>query len=49
MNSDIKKIVQLALSEDVGDGDLTSSLLENKMIENFTEEKLILKSLGYIK
>ncbi len=33
MNSDIKKIVQLALSEDVGDGDLTSSLLENKMIE----------------
>ena len=24
-------------------------ILENKMIENFTEEKLILKSLGYIK
>ncbi len=33
MNNDMKKIVNLAMSEDVGDGDLTSSLLENKMIE----------------
>lgn len=33
MNNDMKKIVKLAMSEDVGDGDLTSSLLENKMIE----------------
>ncbi len=33
MNNDMKKIVKLAMSEDVGDGDLTSSLLDNKMIE----------------
>ena len=33
MKNDIEKIVQLAISEDIGDGDLTSSLLENKMIE----------------
>ena len=33
MKKDIKKIVQLAISEDIGDGDLTSTLLENKMIE----------------
>ena len=33
MNNDMKKIVNLAMSEDVGDGDLTSSLLENIMIE----------------
>ena len=33
MNNDMKKIVNLAMSEDVGDGDLTSSLLDNKMIE----------------
>ncbi len=33
MKNDIKKIVQLAISEDIGDGDLTSTLLENKMIE----------------
>ena len=32
MKNDIKKIVQLAISEDIGDGDLTSTLLENKMI-----------------
>ena len=33
MNNDIEKIVQLAISEDIGSGDLTSSLLENKIIE----------------
>ena len=33
MNNEIKQIVQLAISEDVGRGDLTSALLENKMIE----------------
>ena len=33
MNNDMKKIVKLAMSEDVGDGDLTSSLLANKMVE----------------
>ena len=33
MNNDMKNIVQLAMSEDIGDGDLTSSLLENKMID----------------
>ena len=33
MKSDIKKIVQLAISEDIGDGDLTSSLLGDKMID----------------
>lgn len=32
MKNDVKKIVQLAISEDIGDGDLTSTLLENKMI-----------------
>ena len=32
VQNDIKKIVQLAISEDIGDGDLTSTLLENKMI-----------------
>ena len=33
MKSDIEKIVQLAISEDIGDGDLTSSLLGDKMID----------------
>ena len=33
MKSDIDKIVQLAISEDIGDGDLTSSLLGDKMID----------------
>ena len=32
MKNDIKKIVQLAILEDIGGGDLTSTLLENKMI-----------------
>ena len=33
MDYDFKKIVQLAMSEDIGSGDLTASLLENKIIE----------------
>ena len=33
MKSDIEKIVQFAISEDIGDGDLTSSLLGDKMID----------------
>ena len=33
MDNDFKKIVQLAMSEDIGSGDLTASLLENKIIE----------------
>ena len=33
MKSDIEKLVQLAISEDIGDGDLTSSLLGDKMID----------------
>ncbi|MDC0198240.1 carboxylating nicotinate-nucleotide diphosphorylase [Candidatus Thioglobus sp.] len=33
MDNDFKKIVQLAMSEDIGGGDLTASLLENKIIE----------------
>ena len=33
MKSDIEKIVQLAISEDIGDGDLSSSLLGDKMID----------------
>ena len=33
MKSDIEKIVQLAISEDIGDGDLTSILLGDKMID----------------
>ena len=33
MNNDIKKIVQLAISEDIGDGDISSSLLENKLVK----------------
>ena len=33
MKNDIEKIVQLAISEDIGDGDLTSSLLGDKMID----------------
>ena len=34
MNNEIKQIVQLAIAEDVGRGDLTSALLENKMISD---------------
>ena len=33
MKNDVEKIVQLAISEDIGDGDLTSSLLGDKMID----------------
>ena len=33
MDNDFKKIVELAMSEDIGTGDLTASLLENKIIE----------------
>ena len=33
MDNDFKKIVELAISEDIGAGDLTASLLENKIIE----------------
>ena len=33
MDNDFKKIVELAMSEDIGAGDLTASLLENKNIE----------------
>ena len=33
MNSEALQIVQLAISEDVGGGDVTSALLENKLID----------------
>jgi len=33
MKNDIEKIVELALSEDIGQGDVTSGLIDNKIIE----------------
>ena len=33
MNSEALQIVELAISEDVGGGDVTSALLENKLID----------------
>ncbi|MBT3457027.1 MAG: nicotinate-nucleotide diphosphorylase, partial [Thiotrichales bacterium] len=33
MKNDIKKIVELALSEDIGEGDVSSVLIDNKIIE----------------
>jgi len=33
MKNDIEKIVELALSEDIGQGDVSSVLIDNKIIE----------------
>jgi len=33
MKNDIEKIVELALSEDIGQGDVSSALIDNKIIE----------------
>ena len=33
MKNDIEKIVELALSEDIGEGDVSSVLIDNKIID----------------